>query len=122
MRSVHQRTTVFRFTLSRTPDSGVETTPCAVRGRHALSLPRRLDEHVHARSIAERNNIYMSDFPNDDLRTEPVSGLADLQQNSHNGNCGLNIPIRGAFQDRLMEYRNRLAKVLQDEATDTRNG
>jgi hypothetical protein len=64
----------------------------------------------------------MSDFPNDDLRTEPVSGLTDLQQNSHNGNCGLNIPIRGAFQDRLMEYRNRLAKVLQDEATDTRNG
>jgi hypothetical protein len=63
----------------------------------------------------------MSDFPNDDLKTEPVSGLADLQQNSHTGNCGLNAPIRGAFQDRVMKYRNRLAKVLQDETTVTKD-
>jgi hypothetical protein len=35
---------------------------------------------------------------------------------------GLNSPTRGAFEDWLMEYRKRLAKVIQEETTITRNG
>jgi hypothetical protein len=64
----------------------------------------------------------MSDFQNDHHKTEPVSDLAGLLQQSKNGKNGLYTPTRGAFEDWLMEYRNRLAKVLHGETTNTRNG
>lgn len=58
---------------------------------------RRLDEHVHARAIAERNNIYMSDFANDDLKTEPVSDRAGQLQHLRESDHGLGTRIPGAF-------------------------
>jgi hypothetical protein len=64
----------------------------------------------------------MSDFPNDNHKTEPVSDLAGLLQHFKNGKNGLNTATRGACEDWLMEYRNRLAKVLHGETTNRRNG
>ena len=61
----------------------------------------------------------MSDFPNDDHKTEPVSDLAGLLQQSKNGKNGLKSPTRGAFEEWLMEYRKRLAKALQDQTKNT---
>jgi hypothetical protein len=64
----------------------------------------------------------MRDHPNDDFKIESVSDLPDLLQESKNGQNGLNIPTPGAFEDWLMEYQNRLAKVLRDETSNTGNG
>ena len=75
-----------------------------------------------ATELQEEITKYMPDFTNDNHKTEPVSDLAGLPQRSKNGKNGLNTPIRGAFEDWLMEYRNRMAKVLEDETTNTRNG
>jgi hypothetical protein len=61
----------------------------------------------------------MCDHPNDDFKTEPVNDLPDLLQQSKNSKNGLNSPTRGAFEKWLIEYRERLAKVLQDQTKNT---
>jgi hypothetical protein len=55
-------------------------------------------------------------------KTEPVSDFAGLLKPSKNGKNGLNTPTRGAFEDWLIEYRNRLAKVVQDKTKTKKNG
>jgi hypothetical protein len=64
----------------------------------------------------------MPDFSNDDHETEPVSNLEGLLQPSRNSMEALNTPTRGAFEDWLMEYRNRLANIAQDETKDAKDG
>jgi hypothetical protein len=63
----------------------------------------------------------MCDHPNDDFKTEPVNDLPELLQHSKNGKNGLNSPTRGAFEGWLIEYRNRLAQVVQDETKNTKD-
>jgi hypothetical protein len=61
-------------------------------------------------------------FPNDNDKTESVSDPADRQQRSAKNSLGRNTPIAGAFADWLIEYRNRLSKVLADEGRTTKDG
>jgi hypothetical protein len=68
-----------------------------------------------ATELHEEMADMMSDFPDDNHKTEPVSDLAGLLQQSKNGRNELNTRIHGACEDWLMEYRNRQAKVLQGE-------
>jgi hypothetical protein len=63
----------------------------------------------------------MCDQPNDDFKTEPVNDLPDLLQQSKNGENGRTSQNGGAFEEWLMEYRSRLAKVLQEGTTITAN-
>jgi hypothetical protein len=63
----------------------------------------------------------VSGFANDDLKTEPVSDRAGQLQHLRESDHGLGTRIPGAFWEWLMEYRSRLAKVLQDRTTNTGN-
>ncbi|MGI9071030.1 MAG: hypothetical protein ACR2JB_06835 [Bryobacteraceae bacterium] len=63
----------------------------------------------------------MCDHPNYDFKTEPLRDLPDLLQSFKNGQNGLNSPTRGAFEKWLMEYRKRLAKVIEEEPAITAN-
>jgi hypothetical protein len=64
----------------------------------------------------------MSDFSNDDHETERGGNLEGLLQRSQNSMEALNTPTRGAFEDWLMEYRNRLANIAQGETKDAKDG
>jgi hypothetical protein len=63
-----------------------------------------------------------SDQRNHDFKTEPVDDLIDVLQASKNGKNGLKSPTRGTFHEWLIEYRKRLAKVLQEETRNTNRG
>jgi hypothetical protein len=60
----------------------------------------------------------MSDHPNDDFKIEPVNGLPDLLQRPKGDENRTTPCTRGAFEDWLIEYRDRLAKILQDRANN----
>jgi hypothetical protein len=60
----------------------------------------------------------MRGHSNNDFKTEPVNDLPDLLEQSKSGKNGLNLQTGGAFEQWLMEYRKRLAKVLQDRTSN----
>ena len=64
----------------------------------------------------------MPDDPHDDHKTEPISDLAGLLEHSKDRKNGLNTQTRGVFENWLMEYRNRLAKVVDGETKNTKDG
>lgn len=65
----------------------------------------------------------MCDHRNDDFKKEPVRDFSDLlQHSSRTGANGRSTPAHGIFEDWLMEYRNRLAKVLRGETSNTSKG
>jgi hypothetical protein len=103
--------------------------PQSVEGKSTLKISIRLiclgafvKDVLAGTELHEEMAAMMSDFPNDNHKTEPVSHLAGLLQQSKNRKNGLNARIPGAFENWLMEYRNRLAKVFQGETRNTRNG
>ena len=65
----------------------------------------------------------MCDQRNDGFKAEPLEDLLDLVQPSKNGKNGLKSPTRGTFfQEWLIEYRKRLAKVLPEETSGPSRG
>jgi hypothetical protein len=60
----------------------------------------------------------MPDDPRDDHKTEAISDLAGLVQHSKDLKNGLNTRTRGVFENWLMKYRNRLAKVAEGETKE----
>jgi hypothetical protein len=55
----------------------------------------------------------------DDFQKEPARDCSDLLQDSKTGTNGQMTPARGAFEDWWLEYRNRLAKILRGETSNT---
>jgi hypothetical protein len=64
----------------------------------------------------------MFEFLKDSHKTEPVCDLADQLQHSGECNWGLKKAILPGFENWLMEYRSRLAKLIQEETKDTNGG
>jgi hypothetical protein len=60
----------------------------------------------------------MPDDPCDDHKIEAISDLAGLFQHSKHCKNGLSTRTRGVFENWLMEYHNRLAKVIDGETKE----
>jgi hypothetical protein len=61
----------------------------------------------------------MCDHRNDGFQKKPVRDFSDLLQHSKTGANGHGTPAREAFENWWLEYRNRLAKVLRGETSNT---